>query len=322
MRKFLAAAFFLVITAVAVPVFSLSKDSAPKSEVRAQNNGPIVEVLFSETGKVVSMPMEEYLVGVVAAEMPASFPIEALKAQAVAARTYTLKRMNAPSPGTNPHPKADVCTDYKHCQAWIDKEAMIKKWNKDCDKYYQMISSAVAETRGQAICYNKAFIDPVYHSTSNGRTENSEDVWGSKVPYLRSVASRWDTESPKFQTTVEISIDVLTNRLSLPGVVLPVSSVGAAKIIQALDYTPTGRLKTVKVGGKTIPSTEVRQALDLPSTDLTWKVSKGKIIFSVKGYGHGVGMSQYGAKGMANEGRSYEEIIKHYYTGVDVIAAY
>ena len=197
---------------------------------------------------------------------------------------------------------------------------MLRRWGKGFDKNYNKICAAIFETAGQAIYYNNALIDPVYHSTSNGRTENSEDVC-SKVPYLRSVASSWDRHSPKFRTSVEVPIEAVT-ALAGPGGVQAVSAGGESGIIRGLEYTPTGRLKTVQVAGRTLSSTDMRVALGLPSTDVTWKVSGDKVIFSATGNGHSVGMSQYGAKGMADEGYNFREILKHYYTGVEIKQAY
>lgn len=334
MRRLLALVLLLVGGAIAVPVIFLCGGEEEQLDKITQEPSPEVKLLVCESGQVISLPLEEYVVGVVAAEMPAAFPLEALKAQAVAARTYTLKRLQTADPAAKSgetasgtpagasHPQAHICTDFNHCQAWIDKGEMAKRWGSSCDKYYKKICSAVAATRGQVIYYNQALIDPVYHSTSNGRTENSEDVWGTKVPYLRSVASGWDKESPKFHTTLEVPLEVISKKLGSSDAVQPVSFWGDSAIIRPLDYTSTGRLKTVMVAGKTIPSTKLRQALGLPSTDLTWSISRGKVLFNATGNGHGVGMSQYGAKGMAQEGSSYEEILRHYYTGVEIRGAY
>lgn len=339
MRRVLAAALLLVLAAIAFPVISLSlfRDSEITKEVEpVLDTAPKVNLLNCESGQVISLPLEQYVVGVVAAEMPAAFPLEALKAQAAAARTYTLKRLkstelqskerqaqghNSTGGANSSHSPADVCSDHNHCQAWIDQDEMLKRWGNAYEQNYGKICAAVSQTRGQAIYYNGALIDPVYHSTSNGRTENSEDVWGTKVAYLRSVSSRWDTASPKFRTSVEVPLEVITKKLGPSDGVVPVSS-GGAGLIRPVEYTSTGRIKTVSIANKTIPCTQLRQALGLPSTDLTWKVSGGKVVFNATGNGHGVGMSQYGAKGMAQEGHSWEDIIKHYYTGVEIKAAY
>ena len=321
MRRIAAIALFLVFAAIVVPALSVFTESDPKTEVKEPDAGPKVKVLICKSGQVVTLPLEQYLVGVVAAEMPGAFPLEALKAQAVAARTYTLRRMESGNSAGSSHPQADICTDFKHCQAWIDKQEMLNNWGMSGDKYFNKITTAVAQTKGLAVYYNNTLIDPVYHSTSNGRTENSEEVWGSKVPYLRSVASRWDSGSPKFHSTVEVPLAAVS-KLGSGTAVQPVSAVGGGGIIRILEYTSTGRLRTVQVAGKTLSSTALRQALGLPSTDLTWIVHQGKVVFTATGNGHGVGMSQYGAKGMAQEGAGFKEILKHYYTGVEVKEAY
>lgn len=323
MRRVFTAALFFVLAAFAVPALSVWEQPFDRREVKArvEKPSPMVKVLVAETGKVEVLPLEEYLVGVVAAEMPAKFPPEALKAQAVAARTFTLKRLDQAAGAENPHPQAAVCTDFNHCQAWIDRDTMQKNWGKAYGQYLEKITAAVQETWGQAVYYHGKLIDPVYHSTSNGKTENSEDVWQCKVPYLRSVSSPWDRQSPKFRSSLEVPVEKLYSAVGSTGGVQPVST-GGGNILSALSYTSTGRIKTLSVGGKTIPAAEMRRSLGLPSTDLTWKVKKGTIIFEATGYGHGVGMSQYGARGMALEGSSFREILKHYYTGVEVRAAY
>jgi stage II sporulation protein D len=311
----------LVAAAIAVPVLYLGLGKDDEAVPVPVAEGPGVKVLLCESGQVLDFPLEQYVVGVVAAEMPAAFPVEALKAQAVAARTYTLKRLGGKA--NEAHSQADVCTDFNHCQAWIDKDEMRNRWGTSYDQFYGKICTAVAETKGMAIYYQGSFIDPVYHSTSNGRTENSEDVWGTKVPYLRSVASPWDKESPKFKDVIKVPWEEVNKKVSTAEGVIQVSTVGGgAPIIRPLEYTATGRLKRVQVGARAIASTQLRLALGLPSTDLRWTVNKGMVTFSARGNGHGVGMSQYGAKGMALEGYSFQEILCHYFTGVKIQSAY
>lgn len=322
MRRIFTAALFFVFAAFAIPALSVWEPPA-RQEVNRQVElpSPKVKVLVSETGEVKEIPLEEYLVGVVAAEMPAKFPEEALKAQAVAARTFTLKRIHQKPTGNSLHPKADICTDHNHCQAWKDDVAMRKEWGQAYAEYKGKIRKAVYETQGQAIYYQSGLIDPVYHSTSNGRTENSEDVWQSKVPYLRSVVSIWDRQSPKFRSSVEVPVETVFRVLGGKTGVQQVST-GGGDIIKVLAYTATGRIKTVSVAGNKMSANQLRRALGLPSTDLSWTVKGGKVIFQAIGNGHGVGMSQYGAKGMAQEGKSYQEILHYFYTGVNVKKAY
>ncbi len=322
MGRFLTAALFFVFAAIAVPALWVWEQPSRPQEVKAtaEQSSPKVKVFISQTKQVKELPIEEYLVGVVAAEMPAKFHSEALKAQAVAARTFTLKRMAQEAGSGNPHPQADICTDHNHCQAWKDEEAMRRDWGSAYEENLDKIRKAVADTRGQAIYYQGKLIDPVYHSTSNGKTENSEDVWQSKVPYLRSVSSLWDRQSPKYSTSVEVPVEKLS-ALGPSGGVQQVST-GGGGLIRVLSYTSTGRIKTVSIGGKTLDANEMRRALGLPSTDLTWTVKSGRVVFHATGNGHGVGMSQYGAKGMAQEGKNFKEILKHYYTGVELKSAY
>lgn len=280
-----------------------------------------LHILNHQTGEVLEIGLEEYVAGVVAAEMPASFPLEALKAQAVAARTYAVKRLQVPDPRVkNVNREADLSTDSTINQAWISPTEMKKRWGKwNYAKNKRKIVQAVEETRGTVLVYKEQLIDPVYHASCGGNcTENSGEVWKFSVPYLQGVSCTG--HSDRHQATV-ITFDfqkidaLLGTELSS----LPVSKRQKGRdILQNSEKSATGRVKTLTVGGKKISGTELRSKLGLPSTRFTWKVGENGIEFETNGYGHGVGMCQYGAAELAEKGKNCEAILKHYYTGVQL----
>jgi stage II sporulation protein D len=282
--------------------------------------GPVqINVYLHQSGIVEKMDLEEYLVGVVAAEMPASFAPEALNAQAVVARTYTVNQMlSYGGKGCSNHAGADICTDYRHCQAWESAETSLAKWSAtEAAAYYNKLRSAVRQTAGMVIRHDGKLIDAVFHAHCGGHTENSENVWVSALPYLRGVpcpycsGSRWSHTEHTF-TGAEFS------QRMLPYVsVVPVTSAGLPLLGTAVR-TGTGRIHQVSIAGETLSGRDLRSALGLPSTHVTWTVQGNSVTFEARGYGHGVGLCQYGADGMAAQGKSYSEIINHYYTGVQV----
>ena len=274
--------------------------------------GPAIKVYYHERDVIEETALEQYLVGVLAAEMPASFEEEALKAQAVAARTYALKKIenSRQKPDAN-HPGADICTNPNHCQAWMTTEEMQSRWGVlHYIRYLNKIKKAVAATYGQVLTFDGKLIDPVYHANSGGRTENSESVWKYKIPYLRSVESPWDTEAPHWKDTKSFTPQELERRLE--------TKISASKQLELniSGRTESGRAAVVKIGGKSFTGSELRKLLELKSTYLNWDVKEGKLFIETKGNGHGVGLSQYGANGMAREKFGYIDILKHYYTGV------
>jgi stage II sporulation protein D len=284
----------------------------------ASSQGPQVRLQI-EPGKVVAMPLEEYLIGVVAAEMPAEFQPEALKAQAVAARTYTLLRMSAGS-GDNTLADADLSADPEQYQAWIPVSEMRRRWGIfSFGHYYQKIASAVRETDGETVVYKDQLIDPVYHSSCGNRgTEDAADVWNYEVPYLKGVACTWEPASQQEPVAVAFTPDDLFRRLEIPDRAVPAGS-GLGGLVRILDRTPKGRVKNLQVGTRAFKATDLRKTLDLRSTDFTVKTGGGKVIFESRGYGHAVGMCQWGAQGMALQGKNHKEILTYYYQGAQVV---
>ena len=251
-------------------------------------------------GSVITLSMTDYLIGVVGAEMPASFPLEALKAQAVVARTYALKRIS----------NSQKLTDTVSTQAYKDNNQLKAMWQGNFDTYYNKIKLAVTSTNNITIKYNGTYIDAVYHSTSNGRTEDAVHVWGNSVPYLKSVESSWDRNASSYLRTEEKELSVL---LTLLGIDLSDES-----SIEIISRNNSGRVSNVKIGNKNYSGVELRNLLGLRSADFDLEVQNNKVIITTRGYGHGVGMSQYGAKGMAENGYNYQQILRHYYQGISL----
>lgn len=277
------------------------------------DSGMTLKVLDGET--VTEMTLGEYLVGVVRAEMPASFQPEALKAQAVAARTYTLYKIQT---GGNHGATADICTNSTCCQAYIDEERARANWGTSADDYEQKIENSVKETDGQVILYGGVPILAVFHSSSAGQTRKAGEVWQSDLPYLQAVASPEDGASiPNYYSRAEFTPEEFRAAFlaAHPEADLSGDMSGWLKNA-AVDSA--GSVETVEVGGVTVKGSQLRSILGLRSACFEWEVQDGKLVFFVTGYGHGVGMSQYGANAMAEDGADYLEILTHYYTGVTV----
>ncbi len=276
-----------------------------------QLGGSEIEVYFPIEDKVISMGTEEYIKGVLMAEMPAEFELEALKAQAVAARTYMMeKALNAG--GADEHKGAYVCTDSSHCQAYITDEDASRRWNKNASLYLEKCKTAVEDTRGVIAVYNNEPIKAVFHSVSAEKTEDAADVWGSPVDYLKSVSSPGGETAPKYKTQAEFTVDEFKTMLLKE---YDIEFLG--ELIGGVTRSEGGSVKSVKVGNKTIKGTDIRRIFSLSSAKFDILHENDKIKFAVSGYGHGVGMSQYGANHYAKEGLGYKEILKKYYTGID-----
>ncbi len=278
----------------------------------------IVRVYLHGEDRIVKIQLEDYLVGVVAAEMPAEFPLEALKAQAVAARTYAVKRLGASGVENPLHQGADLCDDHRHGQAWLSRADLKERWGTlQYYRYYYKVKQAVDETRGQVLTYQGQLIDPAYHASCGGRTENSEDVWKFEAPYLRSVPCPYDTDPEPVQT-VSYSLEQVDQALGTTLAAIPAAGKQNLPEIKATEKTATGRPKGLLIGGRSFSAVAVRDLLGLRSTNFTWKVEGGEVAFTTTGHGHGVGLCQYGAKGMALHGYNYRTILGHYYSGVEI----
>ena len=262
------------------------------------------------------MNTSQYLKEVVSAEMPADFNEEALKAQAVAARTYLLNRMNVHKNGTEvpEHKGADICTDATHCKAWIPEADRRTSWGDKADENWQKIANAVDATAGIIITYNSQPISAVFHSTSSGHTENAKDVWGGDVPYLVSVDSQGEDQSPRYQSEANFSLEEFKQIGNKE-----IQNVDWSKgIIGEITRSEAGGIISITVGGVKLKGTTFRTIYGLRSTNVDITVEDDQVKMRVTGFGHGVGMSQYGANYLAGQGKNYVEILKAYYTGVDV----
>lgn len=273
------------------------KDNYKETKKENIKKNEITVTVYRNNGKIINLELEEYVLGVVGAEMPASFNIEALKAQAILARTYALKSIK----------NGKKLTDTVSTQAYKDNSELQKLWKNDYTKYYEKIKKAVNETKGKVILYNNEYIDAVYHSTSNGKTENSKNVWKNSLPYLVSVDSSWDKNVKSYKKETIFEINEFCNILKLDVEEL---------ITYEIIHNETGRVRQITINNKTFSGTEFRNLLKLRSADFEIEINDEKVKVTTYGYGHGVGMSQYGANEMAKQGYSYIQILKHYYTGV------
>lgn len=278
------------------------------SEEQEEVQMPVEEIVDNKTyvnvrrsnGDYQNIELEEYIIGVVGAEMPASFHTEALKSQAVIARTYALKAIS----------RSQTLTDNESTQSYKDINQLRNLWGSSFDTYYNKIKNAVLSTQNIYLTYNGNYIDAVYHSTSNGTTENAVNVWGNSFPYLISVDSPYDSGNPSFTQTKNFSYEEISNKLGI--------NIDINTDFSILGYTSGNRVENIKIGEEIYKGTTIRQLLGLRSTDFEITKTEEEIIFTTRGYGHGVGLSQYGANGMAKNGYSYIQILLHYYPGVTI----
>ena len=313
--------FFLIINLIiivfVIPLivyinFSKKLDIEYDYDNQSNKNDINIEVYSPKTEKDETTPFEEYIKGVVCAEMPALFENEALKAQAVCARTYAFREIQAMGKGIDvvPNP-SDIG------QAFLTKEELKQKWGEKFDEYYSKVENAVNETRGEIMIYNDEPILAVFHSTSAGRTENSENIWISPLPYLKSVDSKGDLYAPQYEYNKEISYDDIKNLFvdKYPDIVFDNSPLISQ--INIYSRSEAGYITSMNVGNIKLSGLEFRNVLGLRSANFTMNDTGKSIVFTTKGYGHGAGMSQYGAQAMAKEGYNYKEILLHYYTNID-----
>jgi stage II sporulation protein D len=285
-----------------------------------------VRVYITEENKTVDMNVEEYVRGVVAAELPKYFDIEAMKAQAVAARTYALARKEGLY-RTQDHghgldgADADVCTDV-HCQVWVSKEKAFERWGSDAEGIWSKVDMAVTQTSGLVITYEGKMINPLYHSNSGGMTENVSAVWKTEdVPYLTSVASPGeDAYDKEFNGSITISYSEFIKKLKALYKNLIISDKDPLKDIKIGLRSPSDRVNDIKIGNITMKGTDFRSLFGLKSTNFTiGKTQTNSLIITTIGNGHGVGMSQCGANAMAESGKNYTEILANYYQGTAIV---
>ena len=328
MKRFLAYILIFLILCFSIPIIFTSK-AKPTISDNTENKEEqqtvadydykqynTVKLLHTSTNKVEKLGLDENLYGVVSSEMPASFEKEALKAQAVVARTYTLYKIIN---GGKKHGNANICDSSTCCQAWISKEKRLERWKEENrTEYWNKIVSAVNETKGKMITYNGKPINAFFHSNSGGYTEAPLNVWGgSGYPYLKSVETSGENAYNQYSSKATFTKKEFEEKTKK---VYSNFKIDFSKedCIKIKEYTEGNRVKLIKIGNLELSGVEVRTLLSLRSANFRVTIEKDNIIFEVTGYGHGVGMSQTGADSLAKQGKSYEEIIHHFYSGVKV----
>ncbi|GKX28508.1 stage II sporulation protein D [Vallitalea longa] len=310
MKEKIISISLIVIIVCFIPIFittiikGIPKEEKQNTEIENKKD---IKVMVD--GKEISMNLNDYLIGVVAAEMPVSFYDEALKAQAVAARTFALKKLEK---------------DSKHIfnnneQAYITKEKMEESWGSDnFPKNYNKIRSAVVDTNNEVVVYQEDLIEAVFHSTSAGMTQSAKDVWGEEIPYLISVSSSDDVNSPEYSHTQTFTQQEFVSLLNEHIEDFQTYTNDVFNEIQIISRTSEGYISQIQIGNKILEGEEVRSYLGLESSNFNVDSVDGNIEVSCKGYGHGVGMSQYGANDLAKNGYSYKDILKHYYSNTEI----
>lgn len=312
-----------------------------KMEALPERDAIVLPVYRHDLDEVVPMSLEEYVMGVVAAEMPANFHLEALKAQAVAARTLALHLLQENRPLAD-HPEAVISTDFRTHQAWKSPEAAREEWGISFYWRWAKIAKAVSATRGIVMMYGDEVIYPAYHASSGGRTEDSENYWTSYMPYLRSVDDPYSAQDRYAQTEAVIAKSELWTAIARRGggaatvLARAGEATGDARVespardhaepesltVEILSRYPSGRVERVRVGDVVMTGRELRETLGLRSNWFDVEDRGGSVRFLVRGYGHGIGMSQYGADAMARAGFTFDQILSHYYTGVEIVNWY
>lgn len=280
-----------------------------------------IKVYMTKENKVVEMSIEEYVRGVVAAEMPVEFGIEALKAQAVAARTFALAHMEEyGGQKYKSNTGADVC-DTVQCQVFINKDDRLKTWpSSKGEEYWNKVTEAVKDTSGEVLKYdNKVIDEPLFFAVSSGKTENALDVFKDDKPYLKSVESPGEELAPKYKSVVKMSYLEFIRKINTACSNSGISLINVRNQVGIKSRNESGSVKEIRIGNITISGIKFRTIMGLNSTNFNIKFNVSNVEIDCTGYGHGVGMSQWGANAMAKQGKNYKEILKHYYSGVEVV---
>lgn len=301
-----------------INIFTLKNENIEKSlQITFPVNGK-VKLYHKAQDKVEEIDLEEYIMGVVSSEVPANFDEEALKAQAVAARTFYMNKRNNPCKDSKDK-GAEIC-DTSNCQVYMSKEERMDKWsNKEKEGNWSKIQKAVLDTKGQVLTYDGAVLEyPQFFATSSGKTENAKEVFSVDLPYLKSEESKGEEIAPKFKTDIKIPINEFINKINSRYTNAKVKMENLTSTIKINSYTEAGSVKEMKIGNETIKGTAFRELFNLNSTNFKLNFENDEVKVSCIGYGHGVGMSQWGANVMAKNGSKYDEILKHYYSGVEI----
>lgn len=288
---------------------NLPVSALPLTETEQTVSSETVKLKLSQTGEIITISAEDYIFGVVAAEMPALYENEALKAQAVAAYTYYINKKEAYAAE-----EFDITDDYTQDQSFITALAAREKWGSGADEYENKIRSAVKSVLGKRVLYNGAPANTVYHAISFGVTENCAEVWGSELAYLTTVDSSWDKLEKNYLSEKVVTAAELQQALAQVTTIQNLNENCITDIVR----TQAGTVKTLNVAGVSISGADFRKLLSLRSANFEVAFSSGSYTFTTKGYGHSLGMSQYGAHYLAMQGKSYKEILQHYYKGCEV----
>ena len=320
MRKYAAAGLVLTVLLFGGAYLAAGGPAAEPEpaapETAAVHHDRDVTLTIQDGDTTEQMTLERYLTGVVRGEMPASFEMEALRAQAAAERSYVYYQLAAGR--KDAHPDADFCTDHTCCSAYLSETAAREKWGGDFAPWNTRVEQAVSDTDGQVVLYNGRPILAVFHSSSAGRTAAAGDVWSGDLPYLVSVDSTEGEETvPNYYSTVTFTAAEAKEKLLAAHPELKLSGT-PDRWFGAAAENGSGRVETVSVGGTDIEGTELRRIFGLRSACFTVAADSESVTFRVTGYGHGVGMSQYGANQLAREGKTWQEILEWYYTGATV----
>ncbi len=325
MKNYLILILFCAISILFIPLAMAEPSSAPENTTQLtteqttvtdnqQTKSPeTISVFRTVNNKAEKITFFEYVCGSVAAEMPLAYNEEALKAQAVACYTNALRQKNL---GTEKN--GDISDDTTVHQGYIDADQRKEKWGKDFEKYEKKLQKAVEDVEGEALYYKNQLCVAAFCAISNGKTEDAENLWGTKVPYLVSVDSEGDTLSPTYTSTVSFSKNEFIKIAEKLGSDKEKLS-DLKTSVKITKKSLSGTVLKITVGGKELTGEEIRKAFSLRSPTFTVKTTKNAVTFNVSGYGHGIGMSQYGANYLAENGYSYKDILEHYYSGTKII---
>lgn len=309
---------FLRASKESIDVFNLNNSNIVKSsEIIFPINGK-VKIYHKEEDKIEELDLEEYIMGVVSSEVPANFNEEALKAQAIAARTFYMNRRNNPCKDAM-NKGAEIC-DTTNCQVYMNKEERMSKWSsREAEISWNKIQKAVLDTKGQVLTYDNSVLEyPQFFATSSGKTEDAKDVFSMDVPYLKSEESKGEEIAPKYKTTMQIPINEFVNKINTKYSTANLKKNDLTLSIKIESYTESGSVKEIRIGNEIIKGTKFRELFNLNSTNFKFDFEKDIVKINCIGYGHGVGMSQWGANVMAKNGATYDQILKHYYSGVEI----
>lgn len=325
MKKIFMGILFIIILIFLIPVlFTTRRIEKVSTKIEKQENEVInydyskyktITLLHKDTNEVEQVNLDEYIACVVSAEMPATYELEALKAQAIVARTYTIYKITT----SKKHDNADICDKSTCCQAWISKEYRLKKWDEDKrTENWNKIIQAVNETAGKIITYDDKPINAFFHSNSGGKTEVPFYVWGGTgYPYLQVVETSGEEAYSQYSSEAKFTKEEFVEKIKKEHEDFEIN-LDEENCIEIIKRDDSDRVVTIKVGNINLSGVETRTLLGLRSANFTVEINQDEILFKVIGYGHGVGMSQTGADALAKQGKNYEEIIKHFYTNVEL----